>query len=633
MSYREVSEIRDGMQIDWDMSITMDDGLVLRADIFRPVKKGRYPVLLSYGPYAKWLHFADGYKTAWERMEEKHPDVMAGSSNKYASWEVCDPEKWVPHGYVCVRVDSRGAGRSPGYVEHWSPRENQDMYDCIEWAGVQPWSNGKVGLSGISYYAVNQWKVAEMAPKHLAALCVWEGYSDFYRELSHNGGIYSTFAQNWYDMQIKTVQYGLGTRGHRSRINGDWVSGPETLTEEEMGANRYDLGKVYFEHPLDDDYWKSMTADVTKIKVPLLSTANWGGQPLHPRGNYEGFVRSASKHKWLEVHGIEHWTHYYTDYGVGLQKRFFDYFLKGIKNGWDKQPRVQLNVRRPGEQFELRHEDNWPIPRTQWTKFHLATDGHKLEREAPGGSASVTFDAMGEGVTFITEPVTADTEICGPVAAKLHVSSSTTDADMFLVLRVFTPDMKEVTFQGALDPHTPIGQGWLRASHRKLDKKLTLPHRPYHTHDEKQPLKPGEVYELDIEIHPTGIVVPKGHRIALSVRGRDYVYPGGSGGKLSNMKNEFTGNGPFLHDDPRDRPLAIYGGKTTLHLGSGRDNFLLLPIIPPKPAARIAGKKTAAKSSGKKAAAKSTGKKAAAKSKAPTKKATKKTAKKTTRRR
>ena len=244
MSYREVSEVRDGMQIDWDMPITMDDGLVLRCDVFRPIKKGRYPVLLSYGPYGKWLHFEDGYKTAWDRMALKHPDVMAGSTNKYQSWEVCDPEKWVPDGYVCVRVDSRGCGRSPGYVEHWSPRETKDFHDCIEWAGTQPWSNGKVGLSGISYYAINQWQVASLEPKHLAAICVWEGFADFYRELSHNGGIYNTFAQNWYDMQVKTVQYGLGTKGHRSRMNGDWVSGPETLKAEQMGASRYDLGKT-----------------------------------------------------------------------------------------------------------------------------------------------------------------------------------------------------------------------------------------------------------------------------------------------------------------------------------------------------------------------------------------------------
>jgi predicted acyl esterase len=369
-------------------------------------------------------------------------------------------------------------------------------------------------------------------------------------------------------------------------MNGDWVSGPETLTAEQMGANRYDLGKTYFAHPLDDDFYKAMLPDWSKVKVPLLSAANWGGQPLHPRGNFEGFFRAASKQKWLEVHGIEHWTHYYTDYGIGLQKKFFGYFLKGERNGWDGQPRVQLNIRHPGEGFVLRQESGWPLPDTRWTKFHLATDAQKLVTSAPGGSATVTFDAMGDGVTFLTEPLKEETEITGPVTAKLHVSSSTSDADIFLVLRVFTPDMKEIVFQGALDPHTAIGQGWLRASHRKLDQKLTLPFRPYHTHDEKQPLKPGEIYELDIEIIPTCIVVPKGYRIGLSVRGRDYVYPGGSGGRLSNMKNEFTGNGPFLHDDPRDRPLEIYGGKTTLHLGGGRENFVLLPVIPPRKAAQ-----------------------------------------------
>jgi predicted acyl esterase len=579
MSYREISEIRDGMKIEWDVPITMDDGLVLRADIYRPIKEGTYPVLLSHGPYAKWLHFEDGYETAWNRMKEKHPDVMIGTSNRYASWEVCDPEKWVPHGYICIRVDSRGAGRSPGYIELWSPRETRDFANCIEWSGVQPWSNGKVGLSGISYYAVNQWQVAALQPKHLAAMCVWEGFADFYRELSHNGGIYCTFAQNWYDMQVRTVQHGLGTKGQRSRMNGDWTTGPLTLSEEELGANRYDVRSAFFEHPLDDDFWKALTPDLSKITTPLLSTANWGGQPLHPRGNFEGFLRTSSSEKWLEVHGIEHWTHYYTDYGLDLQKRFFDYFLKGEKNGWDKQPKVQLNVRHPGEKFNIRHETEWPIPRTNWTKMHLLPN-HKLSQTHESKEAAVEFEALSDGLTFLSDPMEAETEITGPVSAKLSISSSTTDADLFLVLRVFSPDLKEVVFQGALDTHTPIGQGWLRASHRKLDKNLSLPYRPYHSHDEKQVLKPGQVYELDVEIVPTSIVIPKGFYIALSIRGKDYVYPGGSGGRLSNMKNEFTGCGPFLHDDSRDRPISVYGGNTKIHWGDGCDNHVLLPIIP-----------------------------------------------------
>ena len=145
---RARTELRDGMAIDWDQPIRMDDGLVLRADVFRPPREERFPVLLTYGPYAKGLAFQEGYPGAWMRMAAMHPDVTAGSSNRYQNWEVVDPEKWVPDGYVCVRVDSRGCGRSPGRIDHFSPRETRDFYLCIEWAGAQPWSNGKVGQIG-----------------------------------------------------------------------------------------------------------------------------------------------------------------------------------------------------------------------------------------------------------------------------------------------------------------------------------------------------------------------------------------------------------------------------------------------------------------------------------------------------
>jgi predicted acyl esterase len=575
------SEIRDGMRIDWDVPITMDDGLVLRADVFRPVKEGKFPVILSYGPYAKNLAFQDGYPSAWQRMAEKHPDVTAGSSNLYQSWEVVDPEKWVPHDYACVRVDSRGAGCSPGFIDHFSPRETKDFYDCIEWAGVQPWSNGKVGLNGISYYGINQWHVASLRPPHLAAMCVWEGAADWYRDMTHHGGILSTFWENWYDMQVKTVQYGAGERGKRSRVHGELVCGPETLSEEELARNRADFGTEIAAHPMDDDYHKARSPKWDKIITPLFSAANWGGQGLHPRGNFEGFVRAAGKHKWLEAHGIEHWTHFYTDYGREQQLRFFDYFLHGKKDGWAKQPKVLLQVRHI-DKFVPRAENEWPLKRTRWTKFYLDPSSMTLTTKKLSGPPQLKFAAMGDGLIFITPPLARETEITGPSALKLFASSSASDADFFIVLRVFTGDLKEIVFQGAIDPHTPIGQGWLRASHRKLDKKLSKPYRPYHTHDEKQPLKKGQVVELDIEIWPTSIVLPAGYRVGLSIRGKDYEYGGASGGKLSNFKNELKGCGPFLHDDPRDRPPAIFNGTTSLHFGRGRTPYLLLPIIPPK---------------------------------------------------
>jgi len=472
------SEIRDGMRIEWNMPITMDDHLVLRADIFRPISDGKYPVILSCGPYAKGLAFQDGYPNQWQRMIEQHPEVAAGSTNKYQNWEVVDPEKWVPEGYVCIRVDARGCGNSPGYVDHFSARETKDFYNCIEWAAIQPWSNGKVGLNGISYYAINQWHVASLQPPHLAAMCIWEGAADWYRDMTHHGGILCTFWTHWYDMQVKTVQYGLGERGPRSRVGGELVCGSETLSEEVLARNRCDLGKEILAHSLDDDYHKARSPVWSKVTVPFLSAGNWGGQGLHLRGNVEGFVRAASKQKWLELHGLEHWTHFYTDYGRLLQKRFFDYFLKGSDNGWADEPQVRLQIRRV-DGFVERKENQWPIGRTRWMRLYLDPADRSLSWTPITAEGRIEFDAMDDGVTFLSPPLERETEITGPSAAKLFVSSSTPDADIFIVLRVFSRNGNEVVFQGALDPHTPISQGWLRASHRKLDPELSTPYRPH----------------------------------------------------------------------------------------------------------------------------------------------------------
>src|SRR6267143_1159111 len=280
------SEIRDGMEIDWDVPVAMDDGIILRADVFRPASEGRFPVLLTYGPYAKGLAFQDGYPDAWETMVREHPDVPAGSTNLYQNWEVVDPEKWVPDGYACVRVDSRGCGRSPGFVNVWSRREALDLRACIE------------------------------------------GAADYYRDLARHGGILCTFGRVWFPSQVVRVQHGVGSRGYRSRMTGEWVAGPATLSEEQLGAARSDFYQDCRDNALaTDEYWRSRLPDFSNVKVPLLSAANWGGQGLHPRGNFEGFTRAASRDKWLEAHGIEHWTHFYTDYGRELQRKFFDYFL------------------------------------------------------------------------------------------------------------------------------------------------------------------------------------------------------------------------------------------------------------------------------------------------------------------
>jgi uncharacterized protein len=571
-------EERDGMIAEWDVPIEMDDGIVLRADVFRPIATDRYPVIMSYGPYAKGLAFQEGYPSAWEQMVRQFPEVMHGSSGKYQSWEVVDPERWVPDQYVCVRVDGRGAGRSPGRLEPWSPRETRDFYECIEWAAMQPWSNGKVGLNGISYYAMNQWHAASLRPPHLAAVCIWEGAADFYRDVSHHGGICCTFLDNWYRQQVTSVQHGLGHRGPKSAVTGEIVCGPDTLSDDELARLRCDLGQEVFTRTTWSEFYEQRSAQWDRIDVPLLTAANWGGQGLHLRGNIEGFVRAASTRKWLEVHGREHWTEFYTDYGVALQTRFFEHFLKGIDNGWDREPPVRLWIRHV-DRFVQRHEWEWPLARTQWTKLYLDAADLTLSPEPLRTESTQSYPGLGEGITFLLPPGQEDVEITGPLATKLFVSSETRDADLFLVLRLFAPDHKEVVFQGALDPHTPIAQGWLRASHRKLDARMSTFYRPYHSHDEVQLLEPGRIYELDIEIWPTCIVVPAGYRLAMTIRGKDYEYEGAAA-RLSNIRNEMRGCGPFLHDDPRDRPANVFGGRVTVHAGLRHPSYLLLPIIP-----------------------------------------------------
>jgi predicted acyl esterase len=574
-------ETRDGMRIEWNAPIPMDDGVVLRADVFLPALPGRYPVILTYGPYGKGLSFQDAhFAWRWQALVRDVPQVLSGSTATYVAWELVDPERWVPDGYAVVRVDGRGCGESPGRIDCFSPRETQDYHDCIEWAAAQPWSTGKVGLNGVSYYAINQWLAAASQPPHLAAMCAWEGAADSYRDFSRHGGILTTFGQLLYDGQIKSVQHGLGPRGLRSRATGETISGDRALSEEALGANRADLFGDHLAHPLDDEFHRTRSPDWSKVKVPFLAGGNWGGQGLHLRGATEAFMRAAAPRKWLEIHGLEHWTEFYTPYGEALQKRFFAHFLKGEDNGWDQEPPVRLKVRHPNNRFVERTETEWPIARTRWTRFYLDPDGLRLSPTPPLRPASLTYEALGDGLTFLSDPMTEPTEITGPAAARLAVSSSTADADLFLVLRAFSPDLKEAAFRGANDPLSPVSLGWLRASHRKLDPDLSTPWRPYHSHDEVQPLTPGEPVGLDVEIWPTSIVIPPGWRIGLSVRGRDYVHPAAPPRGVMGPPTP-TGVSPLWHDDARDRPPAEFEGRNTLHFDPADPAYLLAPVIPP----------------------------------------------------
>lgn len=565
------------MIIERDVPIVMDDGAVMRADVFRPDVPGRFPVLMTYGPYAKGLHFEDGYPGQWTMLTRDHPEVLRDTSALHANWETADPERWVPHGYIVIRVDSRGTGMSPGYIDPFSARETRDYHECIEWAGVQPWSSGKVGLLGVSYYAMNQWQVAATRPPHLAAICPFEGASDYYRDAVRHGGMMCTFWARWYPRQVESVQYGLGSTGPVSRATGLPIAGRETLDPETLAANRTDIERDQLDHEFIDDWFRERMPDLARIEVPLLSCGNWGGQGLHLRGNVEGFVRAGSEQKWLEMHGLEHWTEFYTDYGVDLQKRFFDYVLKGIDNGWDRQPVVQLQLRLPNG-FTQRKADAWPLPQTEWTNLYLDAASQELCATAPVTEYSARYAQASEEVTFYLAPLQDPLELTGPLSVTLFASTSASDMNLFVTLRLFDPTGLEVLFTGAVEPNAPITQGWLRASHRAIDADLSTPWRPWHSHEAAEPVVPGEIYELQIEMWPTSIVAPLGYRLALTISGRDFVH--GLAGDMPQIYGvPQKGSSVYLHDHPEDRTSDTLGGHVFIHTGGSYPSRLLVPVI------------------------------------------------------
>ena len=552
------------MVYERDVAIVMSDGSVLRANVFRPVAPGHYPVVMALGIYGKDVHFEDAFNPQWKVLTQTYPGLATdGSSGRFLRWETVDPERWVPHGYVVINVDARGSGKSPGYLDAFGAQETRDFYDCIEWAGGKDWSNGKVGLLGVSYYAMKQWQVASLQPPHLAAIIPWEGACDFYRDGGWHGGIFSnTFPFAWWPRQVLVNQHGSGDSPYRDRDTGAGTTGRATEPAL-LPLNRADHPNDRLTHRLDDEWNRERSGHPERVTVPLLSAGNWGGPGMHLRGNVEGYLGAASARKWLSLHIGTHYESFYLPEYVALQQRFFDRFLKGADNGWDDEPPVRLVVRHPVKPF-LRMEREWPLQRTQWVRYHLDAEAHTLTPLAVSATASASYAALEDGVSFSTARFAEETEFTGPAALRLWVSSSTADMDVFAVLRVFDEQDREVTFIGAHEK-VPAACGWLRASHREIDPARSLPYRPWHPHLRTQKLVPGEAVALDVEIWPTSMVLPRGYRLQLTVQGRDFVV---------------TAPGRLTHNHPQDRAPVEFGGVNTIHTGLEYESYLLLPLIP-----------------------------------------------------
>ncbi|HZR69454.1 MAG TPA: CocE/NonD family hydrolase [Burkholderiales bacterium] len=561
------------MIVERDVAVPMRDGASLRANVFRPDDPGRHPVLMTLGPYGKDVHLSQFMPEAWETLKRRHPEILRASSCKYLVFETPDPEVWTREGYAVVKVDSRGAGKSPGRLDVNSPAEFRDFYDAIEWAGAQPWSSGKVGLLGISYYAAGQWMIAAERPPRLAAILPWQGTCEFYRDRTRQGGILGNgFLNRWWNRSVLRNQHGNPDTPLVDIDTGERNTGPASLSSAELAANRVDYIGELRARPLDGPWYDERSGRLERVEVPALVVANWGGLGLHLRGTLLGWRGIASRDKWLKIHSGSYFLTFLLPESVALQRRFFDRYLKGLDNGWEREARVEVAVRAVDDTVKrVAAGGDWPLPGTRWTRLYLDAASASLAPAPPRAAASAGYDAPGEGVTFSTAPLERDLELAGPVVAKLWVSSSTDDMDVFATLRAFGPDGREATFFSATEPKAPVSQGWLRVSHRRTDPRRSTEWQPRHTHDALEPLVPAEVYEIDVEIWPASLALPAGWRLALTLQGVDFQRPGEPGAQ--------RGSGWFLHDDPEDRPPARFHGRHTVHSGPARPAHLLLPVL------------------------------------------------------
>ncbi|KAI9732768.1 MAG: hypothetical protein M1834_003706 [Cirrosporium novae-zelandiae] len=568
------------------VSLKSSEGLI-RCNVYRPKADQKVPVLVTYGPYGKDIHYKDFHAQSFSEVNSEHHSA-------HSSWETPDPGFWTSHGYAVVRADERGLGQSPGILDTMSRGTSEAFFDVVEWASEQAWSSGKVGLLGISYYAGSQWRVAARQPKGLSCIIPWEGMSDYYRDRCRHGGILANkFIRFWWDRQVLSNQYGLPGKAARK-----W--GPDTiegdLTEEELKKNRQDQNVDNANNKFrDDEYYASKEYSMEDIQVPLLSVANLGGILLHLRGNVEGFVNAGSELKYLRFICGRHDLPFYYKEEVEVQRSFLDAFLKGEDRvGWSvkgKVPPVDLILRKgdvgfnnpAGEKtFSRRVEMEWPIARTEFTPFYL-TPSKKLLTEIPNETrlTKLSYKALGsldnpQLIQFTTPPFETETEITGNIVAHLNVSVSPdpagptpSDIDLFLSLRHISREGKEIQYTGTAGDPIPLCKGWLRVSLRKVNKEHPknrpwLPRRDYLSTD-VQPVIPGDIYPVDVEVWPTSVVVEKGGKIILEVASGDT-----------------QGCGVFQHTDENDRSEKKLRGQNHIHFGLKYSNYVTLPVIPPR---------------------------------------------------
>ena len=567
---------RRGTTSAWTIAsaIPMRDGVILYADVYRPVGEGRYPVLVSRTPYST----------------ERFP--RAYEAGVYFS----------RRGYVYVFQDVRGRHESDG---RWEPffDDEKDGYDTVEWAAKQRWSNGKVGMEGGSYLGQNQWRAAQAAPPSLVTIFPSVASTSIYHDwITLNGAWRLSFNFGWGPVRQESrimQNPGPHTVAGLHAIHYDEVQRHLPLdTMQQLVGRNARFYNDWLANPDYNDYWKPLNVEevFNKIAIPVHTFGGWFD--IFSQGTLRGYVGMSHKGATEAARRGSHivigaWGHGSTrktgdiDFGPtahvdeqALELRWYDSRLKGIDNGVDREPPVKLFLMGRNE-WVL--ENEYPLARTNYRPMYFAGGGKantdkgdgRLTWDKPSGSSAADrfrydpndpvpsvggnnccgtptpagprdqrkIEGRQDVLIYTSDVLQDEIEVTGPVKVVLHASSDAVDTDFVARLVDVHPD--GTTYN--------MAEGMLRARYRESLSRPSL-------------LQPGQVYRFEIDLVGTSVAFLKGHRIRVHVTSSHFPQfdrNPNTGAKFGATKE-------------------VRAAQQTVYHDAERPSHILLPVIPPR---------------------------------------------------
>lgn len=521
--YRNLSEPEFAIRREDNVPVAMRDGIKLLADVHRPDGAGRFPALVALSPY---------------------PRQMQGLGIPAGFVEAGQSDFFVPRGYAHVIVNCRGTCGSDGTYDFWGPAEQHDLYDLIEWVAAQPWCNGEVGMIGVSYFAIEQFRAALQKPPHLRAIFPFSGTTDIYREIFWHGGMFNgRFASRYFagigmlskrkDAFFRSSVIEVANKILRSPRVHAKLAAPhkDTLKVFELAlrfaydAHPWDeiFADVAVEHQFYDAFWafRDMTHRIGEIDIPMYIGADWENVCMHldtPFAIFDGIDKSAPHRCSITPRGSLSWP--WESLHVEALA-WYDHWLKKRDTGILEGPPIRYYLEGADE---WRTADTWPLPQTRFADWHLRADGLLGDERGPEGAREYLYlpkaidlpknanpPRLPGVLSWDTAPIQQATDMVGPFKLALLASSTASDVDWIVKLQLVD----------ATGSASDLTQGWLRASHRALDPVLSRPYRPVHPHDRAEPLVPGEPTWFEIAIVPTAQRLKPGQRLRLLLTSDD----------------------------------------------------------------------------------------------------------------